>query len=56
MTAEKYLREKERLSQALGSPEKLQGVTTAIVDTLTKYNLDGMPWTAFDVMVTSKNS
>lgn len=50
MTAEKYLREKERLSQALGSPEKLKGVTTAIVDTLTKYNLDGMPETAFDVM------
>ena len=48
--AEKYLQEKERLSQALNGQENLDGAVTAITDALKKYNLDLMPGTAFDVM------
>lgn len=51
MTAEKYLLEKERLSQAMGSQEKLKSVVTDITETLKTHNLDGMPETAFDLMV-----
>ena len=48
--AEKYLMEKERLSQALNGQENLDGAVTAITDALKKYNLNLMPGTAFDVM------
>ena len=50
MNAEKYLKEKERLSQALNGQENLDGAVTAITDALKKYNLNLMPGTAFDVM------
>ena len=50
VTAEKYLMEKERLSQALNGQENLDGAVTAITDALKKYNLNLMPGTAFDVM------
>ena len=50
MDAAKYLREKERLSQALNGQENLDSVVSAITDTLKKYNLSLMPETAFDVM------
>lgn len=50
MDAEKYLQEKERLSQALNGQENLDGAVTAITDALKKYNLNLMPGTAFDVM------
>ena len=50
MDATKYLKEKERLSQALNGQENLDGSVTAITDALNKYNLNMMPGTAFDVM------
>lgn len=50
MDAEKYIQEKERLSQALNGQENLDGAVTAITDALKKYNLNLMPGTAFDVM------
>ncbi len=50
MTAEKYLLKKERLSQAMNGQENLESAVTAITDALKKYNLDGMPETAFDLM------
>lgn len=50
MTAEHYLQEKERLSQALHGQDNLYGAVTTITDALKKYNLDLMPETAFDVM------
>lgn len=50
MDATKYLKEKERLSQALNGQKNLDGAVTAITDALKKYNLNMMPGTAFDVM------
>lgn len=50
MEAEKYLRDKKRLSQALSGEERLQNAVTDITAILRSYNLDTMPETAFDVM------
>ncbi len=50
MNAAKYLRDKERLSQALNGQDALDSVVTDITSALQKYNLDMMPETAFDVM------
>lgn len=50
MNAEKYLQEKERLSQALNGQDNLDSAVTAINDALKKCRLDKMPGTAFDVM------
>lgn len=51
MDAEKYLKTKQRLSQALNGEEKLEELVTGIINTLSRYNLDVQPETAFDVMV-----
>ena len=51
MDAEKYLAEKQRLSQAMNGQENLDSVVTAITDALKRYNLNLMPGTAFDVMM-----
>ncbi len=50
MTAEHYLQEKERLSQALNGQDSLNSAVDAITDALKKHNLHLMPGTAFDVM------
>lgn len=50
MTAEHYLREKERLSQALHGRDNLDSAVSDIADTLKKYGMNLMPETAFDVM------
>lgn len=49
MSAEEYIREKERLSQALNGQENLASAVTAITDALSQFNLNLMPKTAFDV-------
>lgn len=50
MTAEHYLQEKDRLSQALNGQDRLMEAVKDITETLEKHNLDGMTETAFDVM------
>lgn len=51
MTAEHYLHEKERLSQAMNGQDWLMEAAKDIAETLGKYNLDKMPGTALDVTV-----
>ena len=50
MTAEHYIQEKDRLSQAMNGQDRLMEAVGDITKTLGRYNLDGMPETAFDVM------
>ena len=50
MTAEQYLKEKERLSKAMHSQDRLMGAGKDIMETLAKYNLDVTPHLAFDVV------
>jgi hypothetical protein len=50
MKAEQYLKRKESLSLALNGQDRLMDAAKDIEETLTKYNLDSMPETAFDVM------
>lgn len=50
MTAEHYLSEKERLSQALNGQDRLMKAVNDITEVLKKYNLDGMTEVAFDVL------
>ena len=50
MKAEQYLKRKESLSLALNGQDRLMDAAKDIEETLTKYNLDSMPKTAFDVM------
>lgn len=51
MEADRYLRTKQRLSQALNGEDQLNGVVTDITELLRRYNLDCQPETAFDVMI-----
>lgn len=51
MNAEKYLKEKEWLSQALNGEENLKNAVTDITAVLKKFNLDAQPRTAFDFMI-----
>lgn len=50
MTAEHYMHEKERLSQAMNGQDRLVGVMKDITGTLEKYNLHVTPSLAFDVV------
>lgn len=50
MTAEHYLREKERLSQALNGGDRLMKAVASITDILKKYSVYGMKETSFDLM------
>ena len=50
MTAEHYIQEKDRLSQAMNGQDRLLEAVSDITKALSKYNLDIMPETAFDVM------
>lgn len=50
MTAEHYIQEKKRLSQSMNGQDRLLEAVSDITKTLSKYNLDIMPETAFDVM------
>ncbi|MDU7338576.1 MAG: hypothetical protein E7L17_10740 [Clostridium sp.] len=49
MDAQRYLREKERLSQALNGEDRLDGAVDAITAVLKDHNIDLMPLTALDV-------
>lgn len=51
MTAEHYLQEKERLSQALNGQDRLMAAVYDITETLAKYNLDKTPGAALDMTV-----
>lgn len=51
MTAEHYIQEKERLSQALNGQDRLMEAVKDITATLEKHNINLMPGTAFDVVV-----
>lgn len=50
MTAEHYLKEKERLSQALNGQDRLMEAVKDITETLRKHGIDLTPGVAFDVM------
>lgn len=50
MKAEEYIKEKERLSQALNGEEKLNAAITDIALALERNGIDLMPGIAFDVM------
>lgn len=51
MTAEHYLREKERLSQALNGQDRLEEAMEDITEASSKFSLDKMPGVALDVTV-----
>lgn len=51
MTAEHYLHEKERLSQAMNGQDRLMDAMKDITETLGKHNLDKTPGVALDVTV-----
>lgn len=51
MTAEQYIQEKERLSQAMNGQDRLMDTVTDITETLKKHNIDLMPGVALDVAV-----
>lgn len=51
MTAEQYVQEKERLSQAMNGRDRLMAAVSDITETLAKYNLDKMPVVALDATV-----
>lgn len=50
MTAEHYLKEKERLSQALNGQDRLMEAVKDITETLRKHGIDLTTGVAFDVM------
>lgn len=50
MTAEHYLKEKERLSQALNGQDRLMEAVKDITEILSKYNLHVMPCLSYDVV------
>lgn len=51
MTAEHYLSEKKRLSQALNGQDRLMEAVNDITEVLEKHNIRLMPGVAFDVVV-----
>lgn len=51
MTAEHYLKETERLSQALNGQDRLMEAVKDITETLKKHNIHLMPRVAMDVTV-----
>lgn len=50
MDAEKYLKEKERLSQAMNGRDRLMEAMRDITEALSKYNLHVTPNLTFDVV------
>lgn len=50
MTAERYIQEKERLSQAMNGQDRLMEAVKDITEILEKHNIRLAPGTAFDVM------
>lgn len=51
MTAEHYIQEKERLSQALNGRDRLMEAVKDITETLERHNIALMPGVALDVTV-----
>lgn len=51
MTAEHYIQEKERLSQALNGQDRLMEAVKDVTETLRKHNIHLMPGLALDVTV-----
>lgn len=51
MTAEFYIQEKERLSQAMNGQDRLMEAVENITKTFAGYNLDKMPGMALDITV-----
>ena len=51
MTAEHYIQEKERLSQALNGQDRLMEAVKDVTETLRKHNIHLMPGLSLDVTV-----
>lgn len=51
MEAERYIQEKERLSQAMNGQDRLMEAVSDIIEILVKHGLDKMPGVTLDVVV-----